>query len=172
MSDDRQILINSVTAGVILGVLMSGFALFYYLESTQIKQKPGVVGAATVPYILAGIMGLLGVLQLWAGIKAVRSFEAEKRKQAEQGTEQKSDNVTLLLTIALIIAYLLLMEPLGFIIATFLYLFLQFTVLTPVDQKPKFWLYALLAAAVAIVVYLGFRYGLMLVLPQGLIKVV
>lgn len=154
---------------LILGCLMTAFTIFYYVMTTQLKQKPNAIDAATVPYVLSGIMALLSVLQLWSGVKAVRSFDAEKSAQEKKAD---SDNVTLIKTIALIVAYLLLMEPLGFIIATILYLFLQFIVLTPAEQKPKLWLYALLAVAVTVVVYVGFRYGLLLKLPQGLIKVV
>lgn len=154
---------------LILGCVMTAFAIFYCVMSTQIKQKPDVIGAATVPYILAAIMGLLGVLQLCAGVKAMRGFSAEK---AAQEKPADSDSATLLKTIVLIVAYLLLLRPLGFIISTFLYLFFQFITLTPVERKPKLWLYALIAVLVSVVVYLGFRYGLQLILPQGLIKVV
>ena len=154
---------------LILGCVMTALTVLYFVMTTQIKQKPGVVGAATVPYVLAGIMGLLGLIQLWTGIKAVRNFHAE---QSNKEKAEKTDNATLLKTIGLIVAYLLLIQPLGFILATALYLFFQFIVLTPPDQKIKLWLYILLAVLVSVGVYLGFRYGLQLMLPQGLIKVV
>lgn len=152
---------------LILGCIMTVFAFFYFVLTTQLKQKPNQVDAATVPYILAAIMAVLGALQLWQGVKAIRSFDAEKTAQEKKAD---ADNVTLIKTIALIVAYLLLMEPLGFIIATILYLFFQFIVLTPAEQRPNLLLYALLAVVVSVVVYAGFRYGLLLKLPQGLIK--
>ena len=55
MSDDRQILINSITAGVILGVLMSILFLKMMIAADfamNVKMIPAAVIAACLPFCL------------------------------------------------------------------------------------------------------------------------
>ena len=67
----------------------------------------------------------------------------------------------------LVAAFVALLRPIGFPFAAALYLFFQFTVLTPADQKPRFGLYAILAVVCSVVIFVAFRYGFDLILPSG-----
>jgi len=153
---------------LLFGVFILAFMIFYFVMTLQLKQTPGKVGATTVPYVLCAGMLVLGILQVLDGIRAARVFGGNTRQ--EQDAQRETGGRVLLVTISLIVLYVAMFRMLGFILATFLYLSAQFCVLTPVGQKPKYLLYAVIAAVAAMLIYLGFRYGLNLMLPHGLIK--
>ena len=75
--------------------------------------------------------------------------------------------VTVALTLALIAGYIAALRPLGFPIATAIYLFLQFMVLTPQGSGRSLPLYAGLAALASGLIFATFRYGFDLLLPAG-----
>jgi len=153
---------------LLFGVFILAFMIFYFVMTLQLKQTPGKIGATTVPYILCAGMLILGVLQVLEGVRAMRLFSAEGEQR--QDAQHETGGKALLITVSLIVLYLAMFRMLGFILATFLYLTAQFCVLTPAGQKPKYLLYVVIAAAAAVLIYMGFRYGLNLMLPRGLLK--
>jgi len=76
---------------------------------------------------------------------------------------------TVLITVGLILVYVVLLKPLGFIISSSLYLFAQILVLVPVRIKKNYLLYALVAVITSAIIYVSFRFGLDLMLPAGLL---
>ncbi|WP_322999554.1 tripartite tricarboxylate transporter TctB family protein [Castellaniella sp.] len=147
---------------VTVGAIMLACGLGYMALTSQIphvKNQYGFVDATFVPYVLSAIMCLLGILQ----ILTIR--------QATEGTTPEAsgaDQRTVFKTIALIIAYVALLEPLGFLLATVLYLVIQFTMLTPADKKPNLPLYVLIAVLTSGITYAIFRYAFDMVLPVGI----
>ncbi len=53
---------------------------------------------------------------------------------------------------------------------TVVYLFTQFIVLTPVDRKVNYLMYAVIAISTSAAVYLTFRYAFDMILPVGLMR--
>ena len=87
-----------------------------------------------------------------------------------KNTESRYGSLTIALhwlTLLLIAGFIAALRPLGFPLATALYLFLQFLVLTPRATRPPLPLYAGLAVASAAVIFATFRYGFDLLLPAG-----
>ena len=72
-------------------------------------------------------------------------------------------------TFAVIIAYILLMDPLGFILSTVLYLFVQMLVLAP-KEKRNYLLFILTAVIFTGIVFVAFRIGFQQLLPRGVIE--
>lgn len=147
-----------------VGLLMLVCGLSYMAMTSQlptVKNQYGVVDASFVPYVLSAIMCVLGVLQL----ATVRKL---KVKASEEAAAASTDNRSVIKTIALITIYIALLEPIGFLIATVLYLVVQFTILTPHDKKPSLPLYLLIAVLTSVITYLTFRYGFDMVLPVGI----
>lgn len=146
---------------LVFGIVVLAFAAFYTVTTMMIplKENSDIINARTVPLLLCAAMWVLGICQLLAARKADgKPLEKEKR-----------DMLTVGKTAALIVIYIALFEPVGFIITTLLYLFLQFIVLTPANKKANLPVYAVIAVAVSLFVYTVFRYGLDIILPQGLI---
>ncbi|MBC3382944.1 tripartite tricarboxylate transporter TctB family protein [Pseudomonas sp. SWRI12] len=149
---------NELIAG--LAMLGAGIA---YLVLTMNLPRRGTIDAAFVPWVLAVALCLLGALQLWVWRKLPdKSAEPVEKPEA-------IDYPTVIKSMALVLLYTALMEPLGFVITTVLYLYAQFIVLTPADEKVKHLRYALIAVVSAVLIFYIFRHGFDLLLPVGLL---
>lgn len=133
-----------------------------YLFLASALPRTQFIDAAFVPYVLAIMMCLLGVLQMR------ETFKLAGGKNAE--TPDTADYRTVLKTLGLIVAYAALMEPVGFPIMTIVYLFAQFIVLTPANKKISYPMYAAIAVTTSVVVYLTFRQAFDMILPVGLLS--
>lgn len=159
---------------LIIGVAMLAASIGYMLMSYQLPGHQGV-DAATVPVLLSGLLLLLGVMQLFSAFasKPVQSTEASAQQAEEDGEAAAPEIVepkTVIKTLVLILAYMALLGPVGFPIMTALYLYLQFIVLTPVNQKVRHLTYALIAVISSAVIFLLFREAFDLLLPAGLLN--
>ncbi|TWI52633.1 putative tricarboxylic transport membrane protein [Pseudomonas duriflava] len=145
---------------LVIGVVMLGAGLSYLFMTMNLPRK-GFIDAAFVPYVLAFILCLLGILQLIAS-----------RKPATSQAESEDDNTpidyaTVLKTLGLIVLYAALLKAVGFLLMTTVYLYLQFMVLTPVSQRVKHVSYLIIAAVASVSIYFIFRHGFDLMLPAG-----
>lgn len=147
---------------LVVGAVMLCAGLFYLILTMNLPRK-GTIDASTVPYVLAVSLCLLGFLQLLGARKAVRP-EADPDEGASSAP---ADYTTVLKTLALVAIYIALLETVGFLIMTVLYLYAQFIVLTPHDQKVKHLSYAITAVIASIAIYFTFRHGFDLLLPAG-----
>lgn len=145
-----------------LGIVML-LAGVGYLWMTSLLPRRQFIDAAFVPYVLGMAMCLLGVLQL-------RAAKALLPQGPTLQPAQRTDNATVWKTIALITAYIALLNPVGFPIMTVLYLFIQFIVLTPAGKKINFVSYGVIAVIASAAIFLTFRYALDLLLPLGLLN--
>ncbi len=145
----------------VFGIIVLAVAAFYTVFTFLIPLKEGsdIINARTMPLLLAALMWILGVCQL---VTARKADDKPLEKEAR-------DLRTVLKTAVLIVVYIALFEPVGFLITTFVYLFLQFILLTPADKKPNYLFYGIVALVVSLFVYAIFRYSLDIILPQGLI---
>jgi hypothetical protein len=155
--------------------LISGSALillgiYITIESGNIKghTQSSVVNARFVPRII-GI-----TLIVFSGItfiKALVKLLLYRRTEESTPAKQCDDRITLGCTAVLLVLYALMFKPLGFIVSSVIYLFLQVPVLTPKEKRTRRVLP--IAAAVAVIIpvliYIGFRYGLEILLPVGIL---
>lgn len=141
----------------IVAVVMTGAGLGYLRMIAGLPERDGV-DATTVPTLLAWMMIGLGVIELVGAL----------RRPALAGQDAgRSNMLTVVLTLVLIAGYIAALRPLGFPIATALYLFLQFLVLTPRGGRMPVPLYAGLAVVASALIFATFRYGFDLLLPAG-----
>ncbi|ETA81568.1 tripartite tricarboxylate transporter TctB family protein [Youngiibacter fragilis] len=152
---------------LIVGLSMLAFGLFYLIMTMQIPRKGKLIDATFFPYILSTIMLIVGLLQTVRGAASAKRFDAASYEEPKAG--QKGDMKTVLITVGLILVYVVLLKPLGFIISSSLYLFAQILVLVPVRIKKNYLLYALVAVITSAIIYVSFRFGLDLMLPAGLL---
>ena len=148
---------------LLIGALMLGAGLLYLFLTINLPRK-GFIDASTVPYVLSAGLCLLGILQLVQGYKA--------KPDAADSDEQTNgiDYATVLKTLGLVAAYMALLQPVGFLITTVLYLYLQFIVLTPLEQKVNHLSYMVIALLSSVLIYATFRMGFDLMLPTGLLS--
>ena len=145
----------------VFGIIVLAVAAFYTVCTLMIPVKEGadIINARTMPLLLAALMWILGICQL----VTARKSDTKPLEKAQR------DLRTVFKTAVLIVVYIALFEPVGFIITTMVYLFLQFIFLTPADKKPNFVLYGVIAVVDSVFVYTIFRYSRDIILPQGLI---
>ncbi|KKJ98676.1 tripartite tricarboxylate transporter TctB family protein [Stutzerimonas chloritidismutans] len=153
-----------------IGVAMLGASIAYLVMAYRVPGHDGI-DAATVPTLLAILLCLLGALQTLSAIGNRARPAAESDADApEQTSASVVEPLTVLKTLGLILIYVVLLGPVGFPIMTALYLYLQFIVLTPVNQKVRHLLYAAIAVVTSAVIYLLFREAFDLLLPAGLLN--
>lgn len=151
---------------LLIGVVMLGVALGYLLMTLQLPGHSGI-DAAFVPTLLSAMLCLLGALQLFSAFASAPAAAAPSDSDAAPA--ERSDVATVIKTLALIVGYVALLNPVGFPIMTALYLYLQFVVLTPLDHRVNHLVYALIAVVTSALIYLLFREAFDLMLPSGLL---
>ena len=155
---------------LIIGVAMLGASIAYLVMAYRVPGHDSI-DAATVPTLLAILLCLLGALQTLSAIGNRARPAAESEADApEQTSTSVVEPLTVLKTLGLILIYVVLLGPVGFPIMTALYLYLQFIVLTPVNQKVRHLPYAAIAVVTPAVIYLLFREAFDLLLPAGLLN--
>lgn len=152
---------------LLIGVAMLGTGLGYLLMTTQLPRHDGI-DAAFVPSLLSAMLCLLGFLQLLS-VRGLSKAVAEGESEVEGQAPASSDIKTVVKTLALIVGYIALLNPVGFPIMTAIYLYLQFIVLTPLDHRVNHLVYALIALVTSAITYLLFREAFDLMLPSGLL---
>lgn len=147
---------------IVIGVAMLVIGLGYLYLTTKLPRK-AFIDAAFVPYLLSAGLCLLGVLQLLAG------WRRAPVKAGDAASGAGPDYLTVGKTLGLIVGYIAILEWVGFPLATVAYLYLQFLVLTPLEQPVSHGRYLLIAACAATLIYVVFRHGFDLLLPVGVL---
>lgn len=121
---------------------------------------PMCIGLVT--FVLAAALAFLNVKNL-----KMRTEEAEKMEKEEL------DYKRMLTSFMLILVYVYLLQPVGFIVITILYLPLQMYVLAPDEKKTKKDMVQLAVTSVifTFVVFFLFRYGFKIILPAGIFTI-
>ena len=156
---------------LIVGVFFAALAIAYYLLSFQIEEAgASAVGPGFMPQIFAAITLVLAVILIGLSMGKLRKEKALSGAKEEAAPEQ-INYIPLVLSVVLLLAYIYALEPVGFIIATAVYLFAQFNVSAPRDKRGlKYQTYFLVGAVVAgFAVNYIFVNGFNVMLPQGLL---
>ena len=146
--------------------LVLGIALILGARTLP-KSKVMEIGPDFMPTVIGVIIVLLAGLLLKNTIADHKMNVAE----AEKAEPEKCDYKRVLASLTASIVYVNVLKPVGFILSTLVYLFLQIFILAPDDQRQKknLILYLVLDVVFTIAVYFLFRYGFKIVLPAGLI---
>ena len=121
---------------------------------------PMVIGAVT--FILAAILTFL----------SVKNFKMNE-KELEDAVIPECDYKRVLSSIILVLIYVFLLQPVGFIMSTMVYLLLQMLVLSPDDERDAKHIIRLVVIDVVftLIVFFLFRYGFKIVLPAGIFTI-
>lgn len=127
------------------------------------------IGPDFMPMCVSIITFLLASLLLFFSIKGLKNNIA----LAESSPVEEADYMRVLLSSILILIYVFILQPIGFIISTLIYLPLQMFVLAPSDKRDKKNVIQLVIISVAFTfcVFFLFRYGFKIVLPAGIFTI-
>ncbi|MDF2890303.1 MAG: hypothetical protein K0R80_670 [Clostridia bacterium] len=152
-------------SGLITGTSFALFAIAYLVGSLFIRRNKAIsIGAEFIPELYGSILLFLAVCLIYQGIKAAKDFVPG---EAEAGTKKDTKNV--LLTFALIIAYVVLMQLMGFVFSSILFLVLMSMLLTPTDTKRNYLALVIYSVVLSVGTYYLFRNVMYIPLPVGII---
>ena len=156
---------------IVVSALTSGAFVFLLVNSLHMEPtEHGWDSAGAFPTILSGIVLICSVI--WFVDTLVTHTKSEKETSAQQKPEAQvvkkgrlpisEDGKRLMIVVILTVLYVLVLMPwTGFIIATFLFLFVSITLFY------KKWNVALIVAVVmSSLLYVLFQYGLHLPMPR------
>lgn len=153
------------------GIFFFLFSILLYAESYAVKlSKADSLGPQFFPRMVAILMAALSILQVLRCIKKVSQKETTQSESA--AGKGFSWNLPLLLTIVLLAGYFLLLEHVGFIILTTIYLFCQIFLLLPrgsIKNKRYLTIAATISILVPVSIYLLFYKVFMIFLPAGIL---
>ncbi|MBQ8081898.1 MAG: tripartite tricarboxylate transporter TctB family protein [Clostridia bacterium] len=153
---------------LILGVVMLALSVAYTVYARQIKTRPKLTpsyaSAQIIPTLLGVLLAILSLCLIFQGVRKLRT--------AGEAGGQKMSRVDLLsvtLTFAAMVLYIVLLPNLGFILSTIIFLFLQITILAPTEKR-NLLLFAVIAVVFTAIAFVAFRIGLSQLLPRGPIE--
>lgn len=129
--------------------LALGVAVFMYIQSIEVSTAGSAIGPKELPALLAVVLVLLSLANLYQAIKSPKAAKQEKLEYKK-----------FLVAFISLVLYALLLEPLGYVISTFLFLFVGFQNM----EKGGYLKSALIAAA-----FSGGVYYLYVEIAQGVL---
>ena len=135
---------------------------------------PAITVAQTIdsrffPKVVCVVMGIFAVLLIATSAADLRKFD--DAAAAQEADEDRPEYNRLIGTMIVFAAYVLLMDSVGFLIMTMLYLPAQMYILAPKEKQGKrdIIFYVVLGVAAALIIYFGFIYGFKVMLPKGIL---
>ena len=127
------------------------------------------IGPDFMPMCIGAVTFVLAAVLAFLNIKNLKMRKAE----AEAMVKEDLDYKRMLTSFMLILVYVYLLQPVGFIITTILYLPFQMYVLAPDDKKTKKDVVQLTVTSFlfTFVVFFLFRYGFKIILPAGIFTI-
>ena len=160
---------EDVFSGVLL-LIVSVIMFFtaYSFEALTVS----LIGPAFMPQIIAVIMAIFSVVIAVNGFKKSKAAGGEIDMPASVEEEliitEKKSYKPVLISLALMIAYVVLLPYIGFLIMTVIYIFLQMLILSHVTHR-KIWLFLLISIITSATIYYLFRNVFYVMLPTGII---
>jgi putative tricarboxylic transport membrane protein len=133
------------------------------------KSKIMKLGPDFMPTVIGIVTLVLAIILLIQTV--VRS--KDRLAALAQEKPEECDYKKMLTSLVLILIYVFILKPVGFIISTLLYLLPQFAALAPADKRTRKNIteWAILDVVFTLVVFFLFRYGFTIVLPAGIFTI-
>ena len=148
---------------IICSVIMLAFGTMMIVVAKDIPNKLGDkdVGSGYVPTFIGICILIVAISKLVLAI-------TNKKPSANQKIKWTQDSLGGFGTIALMVVYMLIFEPVGFIVSSALYLFVQMIVLSDKTNRNPI-LFAIIAVALPVAVDALFVFAIHMPLPVGIL---
>ena len=140
------------------GIVLSAFSIAYLIGATRIKipkmLSSSFLNASSVPKLWGTLLLILGIILVIRGVRVMKAEKAagnapEKKTAAQMVKDFWSANRAVIEMFVVLLIYIALIQPVGFLISTFLFLFAEFNILSyKEDRKIGFTLIFALICAV------------------------
>lgn len=133
------------------------------------KSKVMDIGPDFMPMVIGVVTFILSAALLFLSVKNFKMHVAEIDPTSIEACDYKR----VLSSVILMLIYVFTMKPIGFIVATLVFLLLQMVVLSPDEERNKKSIIKLAVIDVifTLVVFFLFRYGFKIVLPAGIFTI-
>lgn len=160
---------NIIANGVIF---IASLIFFIYSFSIKLTNIDKIVGSRIFPQVITLLlMGFSLALIVMELVKRKDPAEEKVEEKIETEDEEvdKPNYLNSFLVFASFAIYLILLQTMGFIISSIIYLFSQMYLLALKENRtPKqLIMYAIISVIITILIYLTFAKGFKLVLPRG-----
>lgn len=127
------------------------------------------IGPDFMPMCIGIVTFVLAAALAFFNLKNLKMRTAEAEKMEKEDLDYKR----MLISFILILVYVYLLQPVGFIVTTILYLPFQTYVLAPDEKKTKKDIVQLAVTSVVFtfIVFFLFRYGFKIILPAGIFTI-
>lgn len=127
------------------------------------------IGPDFMPICIGIITFVLAAGLIFLSIKNLDMIAAD----AEKSEEENLDHKRVLTSFILILVYVFILQPVGFLVSTLLYLPFQMLVLAPSEKRGRKDIIQLLIIDVlfTFIVFFLFRYGFKIILPTGIFTI-
>lgn len=150
---------------IISGIAILIFSIIVYIITFSFN---AITVSKTGPDFMPKLVAVgLAVLSIIVVVKGVKKAKAQVQVTDIKGNGV-SDTYGILASFILISVYIALLQNIGFLIMTAVYLFGQMIVLTKKSQR-KLGLFSILSVLISISIYALFVYVFKLVLPTGIL---
>lgn len=157
---------GDIVVGIFFMVLS---AVMIVMAQMLPKSKVMDIGPDFMPMVIGVITFVLAALLLFLSVKNFKIHTAE----IDEASIPDCDYKRVLASIILVLIYVYMLQPVGFIVCTLVFLLLQMLVLSPDDERGKKDIIKLAVIDVifTLVVFFLFRYGFKIVLPAGIFTI-
>ncbi len=155
---------------IIVGIFfMALSAILMVMAQMLPKSKVMEIGPDFMPMVIGGLTFVLAAALTFLSVKNFKMHAAE----IDPAKLPDCDYKRVLLSVILVLVYVFVLQPVGFIVSTLVFLPLQMLVLSPEDKRGKKDIIMLLIIDVifTMAVFFLFRYGFKIVLPAGIFTI-
>lgn len=150
----------------ISGLFILLFAIWAFRSTGEFAQSSisSYGNPAIAPRVTLVIVIGLAALIMLDGLRQTDVGAAESTVGKKKGLESLPEP----LTFALILVYVIVLKPVGYVIATSVYLCLQMFILSCFDRK-KIWQFLIISCLISPLLFYGFRAFFNVLLPAGIL---
>ena len=148
--------------------MIAGIALIA-LAKTLPASAVMSVGPDFMPTVIGLVTLILAIILLIMSIKGFKANAAKLEAEPPKSVEYKR----VILSMLVILLYAFLLQTVGFIVLTLVYLPIQIFILAPDENRTKkdIILYLIISVIFTFVVFFLFRYGFKIMLPAGIFTI-
>lgn len=160
---------------IIGGIVFLLFAIIMYSMSFSIHYSAAeALGPAFFPRVVSFLMAGLAILLIFKNVKGLQKEKRNAQVKSDAVIEKKPAfkmNYALVLTALLLIAYMMLVDKIGFVIMSIIYIMGQILLISAKEDlhKKNLILYAVIAVVTPIILYYTFYNLLDVFLPTGIL---
>lgn len=160
---------GDIVVGVFFMILSSALIVMAKLLP---KSKVMDIGPDFMPLCIGSVTLVLAAVLTFLSLRDFKTRSA-RLDAMDAGDLPDCDYRRVLESIMLVLIYVFILQPVGFIISTMLYLMLQMLVLSPDNERGKkdILKLAVINIIFTMIVFFLFRYGFKIVLPAGIFTI-